>query len=905
MIIDHEFRGHPRDAVSLAPHIEKMARALTLLAVLTVAASLPPRPDYLSFVETALPKLDAAYTLHSCNPSAAKTPCNSAAELASAITSLWEFRGGVPNATAVARASQLMLWFVASWATATSNGTTPNPDAYDFFACEPISHAFRALVQLPGGLTGLGWAPIDAANARAATRDVCGPEMRGMWNQAMSRSAGTAVALQAFPDLDVGGLWSAYVQDVLSDWTSAHAYAENSPVYNSICWIEMFSLALEVDAAAADADAASLSTQFMGRAWLDLMGPGGFMPAFGDAWSGAGTGAAVWAFEESLYWPATFERLSAAANATGNATAASFFSWAAASYFAFGVSDSLDSSSASCAADDPPPPPPGLPSASPRGLRYLIKAEAWRARGGGGVAAALPPLSTQATFRRLPPEGTPEHDKLVLTPALTPGGLAPYAMVELLSTSALYHAHVLQLGALNFFAARNTTFLHHVGRDNYIAEMSSTLVVWRDPARAAPFPFPDAAAWVRPGVWSLLELPTPNMQPISQAPEDYYTKNLTHLHFFVANSLAENLTIDLAYIVLTNPDTGATLVIDDFVTVNWPAWPNASIVEDAAAPGPTHRYLRILCAPGKSTNSRPASNPPLAYVFDARDYPLLRLFWRPSANVLTNDTGLLVIGHGPYTIPEGDFNENTPLEGSNYDFGAGGIGDGAQYTQTPGFPAVATPFHPSFASVLDAETVATSLSAAGDSFGSYTIRRHFSSGVAWTRTLVLLAEGALVALDTVTVAAGDAADGWLSGPSWILQAAEESAQVTANAFDVGGFNYTGCYGAGAHIASPERLLIAFFAVGADGVAGTKLGNFVGFVRVEAAFVRAPLTSAAPARFVSVLLPHSATDAPAPIAARISASRAGAATVVAVPLEGGGVATATVGDDGTWTVNRGA
>lgn len=876
-----------------------------LLAVLAsgAPASVPPRPDYISFVEATLPHLDAAYTLHSCNPSAAKTPCNSAAELASAITSLWEFRGGVPNATAVARASQLMRWFVASWATATENGTVANPDAFDFFACEPISHAFRALVQVPGGLAGLGWAPVDVINARASARDVCGPEMRGMWNQAMSRSAGTAVALQAFPDLDVGGTWSAYVQNVLSDWTSAHAYAENSPVYNAICWIEMFSLALEVDTAAADADAASPATQYMGRAWLDLMGPGGFIPAFGDAWSGAGTGATVWAFEESFYWPATFERLSAAANATGNSTAASFFSWAAASYFAFGVSDTLDSSL--CAAVDPPPPPPGLVSASPRGLRYLLKAEAWRARGGGGVPAALPPLSTRATFRRLPPAGGAVHDKLVLTPALTPGGLAPYAMAELLSTSALYHCHVLQLGAVNFFAARNTTYLHHGGRDNYLAEMSSTLVVWRDPARVAPFPFPDAAAWVRPGEWSLLELPTANMQPTSQAPEDYYAKNLTHLHFFVVNSLAENITIDLAYVVLTNPDTGASLVIDDFETVNWPAWPNATVIGDATAPGPTHRFLRINCAPGKSTNSRPPSNPPLAYVFDARDYPLLRLYWRPSANALNNDTGLLVIGHGPYTIPEGDFNADTPLEGSNYDFSAGGIGDGAQYLQTPGVPAVATPFHPTFASELDAESVVTALSSAGDSFGTFSVGRHFSSGVSWTRTLLLLAEGALIALDTVTVAAGDVADGWVSGPSWILQAAENATQVAPNAFDVGGFNFTGCFGTGAHVASPERLLISFFTVGADGgVVGTKQASLVGYMRVEAAFVHAPLTSAAPARFVSVLLPHGAMQPPAPLAARTAASRKGATTVVAVPVEGGGVATATVGDDGAWSVVRG-
>ena len=891
--------------------------ACMLLLCLTASLGAPPlpRPDYLGFVELALPSLDAAYTLRSCNPLAAKTPCNTAAELASAITALWEVRGAV-NASAAARASQLMQWFVASWAAATANGTLPNPDRYDFFACEPIAHAFRGLLRLPGGLAGLGWSQGDIASARAATGDVCSPEMRGMWNQALSRSAGTVVALQAWPDLDEGGAWSAYARTVLSDWTTTHGYAENSPVYNSIAWIELLSLALDLDPAAADADAAARDTQAMGRHWRELFSPGGYMPAFGDAWSDAGSGATTWGFEEALYWPATFERLAAAA---GNATEASYFSWAAASYFAFGAAQgtpALCSAAGGSAAPDPPPLPPGVASLSPRSLRYLLKAQAWRARGGGGYEAALPPLSTRAAARRLPPAGAWVPDKLVLTSALTPGGGTPYAMAELLSTSALYHCHVLQLGAVVSLVARNTTFLHHAGRDNYLAAESSTVVLWRDAGRAGPFPFPDAREAVRPGEWTLLELPTANLQPISQAPQDYHIKNLTHLHFFVRNQLLENITVDLAYIALQSPDTGAVLVIDDFsAPLPYPAWPNASVQSDPAAPGPAHRFLRITCAPGKSTNSRPPSTPPLALVFSASDYPILRLFWRPSANAPANDTGLMVIGHGPYTVPEGDFNPSTPLEGSNYDFGAGGIGDGAQYAQVQGFPPVATPFFPHFASALDEASVAAESSPVGDSFGSFAVRRHFSTGVTWSRTLVLLAEGALLAVDALAVAAGDEAraGGWLGGPSWLLQATQPAARLSASAFDVGGFNYTGCYGAGARAPSPERLLLNFFALGgtanaSGAVAGTTLGALAGNVRVEAAYMHAPLAAAVapapPIRFVSVLVPHGAGAAPAPLAARVSAAREGGnSTVVGVPLESGGSAVVELGDDGSWTVSR--
>ena len=889
-----------------AYHRCRLALGVMLLGVTHAECAPLPRPNYIGLVEQALPRLDAAFTLHSCSPATAKTPCNSAAELAAAIGAFWEVRGGVANATATARASELMRWFVESWATATHNGSAVNPDRYDFFACEPISHAFRSLARLPGGLPGLGWSSEDIANARLATFDVCGPEMRGAWNQAMSRAAGTVVALQVWPDLDVDGSWRAYVRTVLSDWTSSHAYAENSPVYNSIFFYEIFSLSLDVDVAAADTDAASPETLSMGRSWRDLMGPGGFMPAWGDAWSGAGTGASVWGFEESFYWPASFERFSAAAAAAGNATDAAAFAWAAASYFLFG---SGASASDFCSAGgDPSPPPPGVATVSARSLRFIIAAEAWRARGGGGVAATLPVVSTRYTTRRLPPAGAPVPDKLVLTRVLSPGGAVPYAMAELFSSSALYHCHILQLGAVNSFSARNTTYLHHAGRDNYLAEMASTVVLWRDPMRPGPFPFPDAQAFIRPGVWTLLELPSTNLQPVSQAPEDYFIKNLTALHFFVNNKLpsGESIDIDIAFIVLSNLQTGAALIIDDFETLPWSAWPNASIETDENAPGPTHKFLRIRCGAGKSTNSRPPSIPPLALTFDARDYPLLRLYWRPSINAQNNDTSLFVIGHGPYTIPEGDFNSNTPLEGSNYDFGAGGIGSGAQYDQVPGFAPVATPLFPNFPSELDASSVRAELSPAGDSYGTFAINRHFSSGVSWTRTLVLMEEGALVSLETLTVSEGDAADGWLGGPSWLLQIPTPPTRVSANAFSASGFNVTGCFGAGALMPSSSHLLLAFFTFGADAnaaVVGTTPGALVGKVFVDSVYIRSALTAGRSARFVSVLLPYDATSAPVPLAARVAAHRADAASVVSVPLEGGGAATVTVGDDGTWSVMR--
>jgi hypothetical protein len=357
-------------------------------------------------------------------------------------------------------------------------------------------------------------------------------------------------------------------------------------------------------------------------------------------------------------------------------------------------------------------------------------------------------------------------------------------------------------------------------------------------------------------------------------------------------------------------------------------------MSDASAPGPTHKFLRISCGPGKSTNSRP---PPLQLDFEARDLPVLRPFWRVSANAPANDSSLVVIGEGPYKIPEGDFNALTPLEGSNYDFSAGGIGGGAQYPQQSGFAPIVSAFFPAFASALDDTSLVADLSAAGDSFGAFTVRRHYSTGVTWRRSLVLTAEGALVAVDALEVAAGDPADtgAWLAGPSWALQVRQPLAPVAGapHAFDAGGFNRTGCFGAGTD-ESPERLLVALFAIAGaradEAVVGATRGGLVGGVVVDAPWVRAPLSSGggggggggsgAPTIFVSVLLPHGAADAPAPLAAQVSAGRGNGATVVSLPLVsdvslsdgsfgggggGGGTATVTVGDDGrSWSVVRG-
>jgi len=146
-------------------------RALLAAAALAAVAVAPPpplpSPDYLGYVLSAQPAVDASFK--ACPRSGI---CNTAPVLAALHAAVWEL---TQNFSYVPRASALMRLYVGSWANVTGNGTLPNTDRYDFFACEPLAVAMRGLLRAPGGLD--GWAEVDKANVKRAVADECSPEM--------------------------------------------------------------------------------------------------------------------------------------------------------------------------------------------------------------------------------------------------------------------------------------------------------------------------------------------------------------------------------------------------------------------------------------------------------------------------------------------------------------------------------------------------------------------------------------------------------------------------------------------------------------------------------------------------------------------------------------------------------
>lgn len=924
--------------------------ALCCALLFARAASLPPaalpRPNYLAFAREQLPLVDAQFQESSCySHGRVTTPCNAAVKLAALHATYWNLTGDL---TYVPRASSLMLLYVRTWANVTSNGTQPNPDTYDFFAGAPLAIAMKGLVRVAGGLD--GWAAVDVSNVRRAMQDECSPEMRGPWcvggasrgcppsltappccprrNQAMSRAVGTAIAIDVFPELDAGGSWSEYAASVWSDWTSAHGYSENSPVYNSIFFVELFSLGRALSPAIADADARSAPSLAFCAHYRDLIATSGFISSFGDNWSNAGVNISTWGPAEMAYfWASAFERCAtAAAQAAGSGGPdPASLSWAAAASFfsATGGWQGGIGGSAACGAAGLPLGPIQPPDADD--LRRVLNAESWRQEQSPTLSpAASVPFSTALVTRRKQPVGDAVPDKLILTPDRTPGSGAPYAVSDLWHSSVLYHTHIQQVGALTFFASNGTTFLRHTGRDNTLPEAAATsMIIWRDVTNITAFPFRAPENFIHPGTWVLAELPTSHMSPWpTMAPADFYRRNLSALHFFFANELQGGGTIDLslAYIHLFSPVTGAVLVIDDFSDVDY-AWPNATIAHEAGAPGPTQQVLTIKCGAGLSNNTRPASvKRPLNHVFDAHDdFQLLRFFWRVGANAPRNSTALLTVTTGPYSIPEGDYATH-PVIGSCYDWGSVGYGAGTNYAivSPRGALQVAELLYPSFAPNVSA-AFAAPLSPAGDSLGGFTVRGHFSSGIMWERRIVLLREGALLAFDALAVERGDPADveAWRGGPSYNLQllhGLDDLDRVAgySNVYDARGFNGTGCYGNGAVGESPDHLLVALFATSgahaSGAVGGAASAWLVGNVHVATPFIHAALSSSGgPMRFVTLLLPHGGGAGEAPVlAAAVTVSREGGdATVVELALPAGrGAATVTLSDDAqTWSVVR--
>ena len=849
-----------------------------------------PAPDYLGYVRTMLPELDKSFTASTCASLERRgSLCSTATDVAQAHAAFYD---ATSDGASLARVNELLLAYVGSWRNVTANNTKRNPSVDDFFACKPLATAAGTLLRAAAPGAPENWTVADLADLETAASQVCSPCCQvGTFNQPLSRAAGVARFLRAFPGGDPDGSRAAYLTATWDYWSrgvNAHTYTENANVYNSIFVSELFSLGSSLNASALAADLATAETRSMLRLFRDTVGPSGLAPAYGDDWSlvggsGAGTDTTVWAPEETCYWPSVFERAAAA-----YANESSQFAWAAASYFHAATNGYQL---------DPPlgPAPPPYSGGPGKCLLHYIEAATVRPQN------APPPAyfgdAPGATVRLTPgtASAVSSPDKLILyssrAPCVAPSSSAPYAMFDVFSAGK-DHAHLEQTGALIYFASRGVTYVHGAGRDNQLAAAAATLILAPDASsNASHFPFSEVTdQFVAGGAWTLVEMSTRHLYTVGTVPDEYYVRNMTYFRFFF-KTYGTPLDIFIGHLNLFNPATGATRILNDFSPAdpgssNWTQdRATATLVPDSLMPS---GYAIHFTGPAKAasyTVVRPPSPIVLPGVFDFREWPVLRAFVRFGANAsLVNSTDAISIGFGPYVLPPGTPG-SAPTSMSYADFNAQGLGPGAEHSGV-WVPGTHYDAHMLTPRSLPNVTGAAARVVDSDSAGVVAMEGKEATNVAWTRASVLVAEGALVVFDVVTVAQGLTAPDfniWLVGPSFPLQIESPPVPVGAAALDAGGFNFTGCLTVNSTRAT-DRLLLWFGAWTVDGAGRATVANVtVGSNRVSmtgraqpaAAFARLNNNDghlgAGTTVFASLLLPHGATDDVHKLADTVSAN----------------------------------
>ena len=845
----------------------------------------PPSPDYVSHAKFYIDGIDAKWPdlfPRLCYRRDVPIVCNDAASLSSAHAAWWRHSGNASYATS---ASNLLHIFLASYRNVTFNGTVSSGDETDFFACAPAAFAALALKDAGAFAT---WDPSDVAMLRDhALMDVCQPQMRGTWNQAASRASGTTLYLHAFPEVSASRPdFGAYVDTVIGDWLAEHAYPENAPGYNSVYFMELLRLFALRNASAAAADLCSPPTaRMLEHFFVDLVGPTGALLSFGDDWNGVGGSTFPneiwWGNSELAFWTAPLEQYATACR-DGRAR------WTAAAVFAHVVAS--DATSLNLA---------DVVHTSKAAVTLLQAA-----------AASDPTLAPQyvgdgggLTTRALP--GAPAViDKLTLFSSRAPCGNSTFAAVELLAgPNSLYHAHAQQVGAMLYYSAGGVTFLRNLGRDNRLPETSAgQMIFWRNLSGTAHFPFRSPVDIVVPGgPWQLAEFATAHLAPTSQAPADYYTRNVTGFNIHFDNTASHNTTVFIGCLSLYNASTGEVRVVDAFDPSKMDyTWGRA--VSDANLPCGTHA-LALDVAPGVGNTTRPQSAAlPLPGIFDARDWTHFFLYWRFSPDAELGNADSFGVGFGPFidveSVPPGGFLE----AGSTFDFTSDGVGvAGAPYPAPKPNPTnisftAVDMLAPSFtAAVRGADAVVNTTT--NDAVGAFSLSAYFSHAGAWNRSLVAFHEGPLIVVDSVVGTAEAAA--WSFGPNFMFDVApnisEDVSSSGAPFFTLTGFNNTGCYGYSAGVSVTSKLVLAFALFAGDTpaafTASSQRTAVVGNVFPIAVYARAQdALGAAPSHtFVTVFLPADVSVPSADLASGINITVRGGGAIVTLPLPtlGGG------------------
>ena len=471
--------------------------------------------------------------------------------------------------------------------------------------------------------------------------------------------------------------------------------------------------------------------------------PSGHIPAFGD--DGIGT-----PYQGMDAWPAIFE-CAAALYKDANYQAA-----------AQRVFD----------AEKPVPPHP-LRATQP--LMWLALGQNW-------PSSDLKPVATPPTSRLLTRAGT--DDKIVLSAGDS------WLLAEL--TTDGEHTHREQSGALLQFERDGTIFLSGLGYHNRFSENSNTVLFAR-PDQA--FPYRDKM--VVPGEWQEATLPTSGMTPDPAKPDDAFARSMDDLTFRLQHDTGKPVDLWLDDVRLSGPN-GDKMLLDFEKGVA--GFKNATQDTDAKE----GHYSVKISAPSGITFNRPSPAPKLS--FDSRQYPLLRFWWKISADTkLPGNNRVFIVRTGP----------------ANYDFSV-----------------ALQPFAPQLMKA------AVQTNATGDSFSLAQLDGVGVPNTQWTRRTWLLKEGVLVVRDQITAPADKAL---VAGPLWnlLIPQAPQSGQSA-------GFDW---FDAGQFFGGDERLLVAMdHKTGRTSGVATPPEKLWGDADPQTVWAKSAV-NATPTVFTSVLFPH--------------------------------------------------
>lgn len=388
----------------------------------------------------------------------------------------------------------------------------------------------------------------------------------GTDNQALSRQAGVAQAIQLFPESKAVAQWKKYLDDGWAELLALEDFDENATGYNAI------GLRAALEIAGQTGREEDLRRPDLRRAFerfRDLQTPSGSWPEYGDHYFGNDLDPhALEAMEKAarLYQDPTF------------LTAAWKHFWRTG-----GQSPSLRTRDAKQAAN----------------IKWVTEL--------GEAPFAPAPLSAGSLITlRHTPQGRDRWDKMVLSPNRLPG--SPYVLLDLYCDG--YHAHQNRWGAVLYYEADGIPLFHGLSRHATGAEHAN-MVILRPVGEA----FPLGSSDQEPDTWKTASFPTRDLEPVTG--EEGKGRKLSDVTFRLDPRRTKGLEVFVDNIRLEGP-AGVRLVEDfEGISRGFPRSEEATSGEHG-----------VLLPVGKTRQKFWRPRPAYEVAFDSTQYTELKFDWK-------------------------------------------------------------------------------------------------------------------------------------------------------------------------------------------------------------------------------------------------------------------------------------